>query len=154
MIAENTAARVDMPTERAVKTYRLESQIGFLLRLAAQHHSSIFQSFMIEGLTPTQYSAIVKLYEMESISQNLLGRMTAMDAATIKGVIGRLKERGFVQTEADTEDKRRLRLRLTERGQDVARRAIPCGELITSKALEAMSESEERELLRLLRKMS
>ncbi len=154
MIVENTAARMDTETTRSLHTYKLESQVGFLLRLAVQHHASIFQSFMIEGLTPTQYSAVVKLYEMESISQNLLGRMTAMDAATIKGVIGRLKERGFVETEPDTEDKRRLRLRLTERGSDVARRAIPCGELITRKALETMSEAEEKELIRLLRKMA
>ena len=50
---------------------------------------------MIEDLTPTQWAALAKLRELGDCSQNHLGRLTAMDAATIKEVVDRLTVRGF-----------------------------------------------------------
>ena len=68
----------------------LDDQVGFVLRQAQQRHTTIFAAEMIEGLTPTQWAALAKLREVGACSQNHLGRLTAMDAATIKGVIDRL----------------------------------------------------------------
>ena len=42
------------------------------------------------------------------MSQNRLGRLKAMDVATIKGVIDRLTARGLTETSADPKDGRRL----------------------------------------------
>ena len=74
----------------ALGGYRLEDQVGFYLRRAGQRHAAIFAEYMTDDLTPTQWAALVKLAEFVSLSQNLLGRETAMDAATIKGVVDRL----------------------------------------------------------------
>ena len=38
------------------------------------------------------------------MSQNHLGRLVAMDAATTNGVVTRLRKKGFVQTQASTSD--------------------------------------------------
>lgn len=81
--------------------YRLEDQVGFFLRRAGQRHAAIFADRITDQLTPTQWAALVKLVEFDSLSQNLLGRETAMDAATIKGVVDRLLKRGFVATAPD-----------------------------------------------------
>src|SRR5579871_5825769 len=70
--------------------YLLENQAGFILRQVNQRHSGIFSRLMGNDLTPTQWAALAKLKEIGPCSQNLLGRLTAMDAATIKGVIDRL----------------------------------------------------------------
>ena len=51
---------------------------------------------MIEGLTQTQFAALAKLHEVGPCSQNQLGRLIYLDAATIKGVVDRLSARGFV----------------------------------------------------------
>jgi hypothetical protein len=67
--------------------YVLDEQVGFALRQAQQRHTTIFAAKMIEGLTPTQWAALAKVREVGDCSQNHLGRLTAMDAATIKGVI-------------------------------------------------------------------
>ena len=66
--------------------YILDDQVGFLLRQAQQRHTTIFAAEMIESLTPTQWAALAKLREVGDCSQNHLGRLTAMDAATIKGL--------------------------------------------------------------------
>ena len=70
--------------------YVLDEQVGFLLRVAMQRHTSIFTTRMIEGLTQTQFAALAKLYEVGPCSQNHLGRLIYLDAATIKGVVDRL----------------------------------------------------------------
>src|SRR5580700_3264654 len=96
--------------------YILDDQVGFILRQAQQRHTNIFASLMIDELTPTQWAVLAKLAECGPLSQNLLGRQTAMDAATIKGVIDRLGKRGFTATTADPADGRRLLVALTSEG--------------------------------------
>src|SRR5262247_1004388 len=76
--------------------YVLDDQAGFLMRVAMQRHTSIFTSRMIEGLTQTQFAALAKLYEVGPCSQNYLGRLIYLDAATIKGVVDRLHLRGLL----------------------------------------------------------
>ncbi len=67
--------------------YVLEDQFGFILRRVNQRHTGIFADHIGAALTTTQFATLAKLSEMGSCTQNLLGRHTAMDAATIKGVV-------------------------------------------------------------------
>ncbi len=88
--------------------YRLDDQIGFILRQANQRYAALFANGIGNGLTPTQWAALVRLGETGPCPQNQLGRLTAMDAATIKGVVERLDKRGLIQRSADPDDGRRL----------------------------------------------
>ena len=126
--------------------YRLDDQVGFVLRQAHQRHAALFASLMIEGLTPTQWAAMSKLAEVGACSQNLLGRLTAMDAATIKGVIDRLVLRGFARAVPDAEDARRRLIDLTPLGAELCARAAPLAHEITARTLSPL-EPDERELL-------
>src|ERR1700710_690427 len=87
--------------KRSVKparpSYILDEQIGFILRQVWQRHAAIFAREIDINLTPTQWAALAKLTETGPCSQNLLGRHTAMDVATIKGVIDRLTARGLTE---------------------------------------------------------
>ncbi|MDR3419986.1 MAG: winged helix DNA-binding protein [Xanthobacteraceae bacterium] len=133
--------------------YLLDAQIGFMLRQAHQRHATIFASHMIEDLTPTQWAALAKLKEIGPSSQNLLGRLTAMDAATIKGVVDRLTKRGFTRTKSDPADGRRLLVALTERGAALYERARPIAARITEHTLDSLNERERTQLMALLAKL-
>src|SRR6185295_18828677 len=93
--------------------YRLQEQVGFILRKAHQRHVAIFAAH-IDDLTPPQFAALAKLNDVGETSQNQLGALIAMDAATIKGVIDRLRARGLVEVGKHEVDKRRLMVGLTE----------------------------------------
>jgi len=134
--------------------YKLDDQVGFVLRQAQQRHATLFASLMIEGLTPTQWAALAKLAEVGACSQNKLGRLTAMDAATIKGVIDRLIARGFVSARADADDARRLLVDLTPLGAEVFSRAAPVAHEITAQTLALLAEDEQRTLVALLRRLA
>jgi MarR family transcriptional regulator, lower aerobic nicotinate degradation pathway regulator len=126
--------------------YVLDEQIGFILRQVWQRHAMIFARDIGINLTPTQWAALAKLQETGPCSQNQLGRLTAMDVATIKGVIDRLTARGLTETSPDPEDGRRLLVSLTKAGQQLAEKAAPNALAISRETL-APLEPRERELL-------
>ena len=134
--------------------YRLDDQAGFLMRVAMQRHTSIFTSRMIEGLTQTQFAALAKLYEVGPCSQNYLGRLIYLDAATIKGVVDRLHLRGFVTALNDPKDRRRRAVALTERGRTVTEAAMTVASEITAATLGPLTADEQRQITKLLRKLS
>ena len=134
--------------------YVLEEQIGFLMRRAHQRHIAIFQKLMGEGgPTPTQFAAMSKLADGAEISQNQLGRLTAMDPATIKGVISRLMERGLVERLADPGDQRRVLIRLSETGRALMPELFAKARTITQSTLEPLSAEDARRLAALLAKL-
>jgi DNA-binding MarR family transcriptional regulator len=133
--------------------YLLDEQVGFLLRQASQRHTAIFAARMIEDLTPTQWAALTRLDERGPCSQNLLGRLTAMDAATIKGVVDRLVARGLAETRSDPHDSRRLMVALTDAGRALVERATSAAQAITQSTLAPLSASERRAIVKLLAKL-
>lgn len=145
----------DFLTVQPVENYQVEEQIGHLLRRAHQRASSIFQT-RIGGaqITPTQFAALAKLHDLKEVSQNRLGRLTAMDPATIQGVTRRLIDRGLVATKADDADKRRLLLQLTEKGVALIADLIPGGVEVSRETLAPLSDDEREIICKLLKKLS
>lgn len=135
--------------------YVLEAQIGHLLRRAHQRHCAIFQERIGDALlTPLQFATMVKLRDLREVSQNQLGRLTAMDAATMQGVIKRLAARGLIARRPDPDDRRRLILSLTYEGETTIDAAIARGTEISRLTLAPLSPSEQRALLALLARIA
>ena len=134
--------------------YRLEDQVGFQLRRASQRHGVIFAAHMLADLTPTQWAALVKLAERETVSQNLLGRETAMDAATIKGVVDRLQRRGLVETRPDPDDGRRMLIAITPEGKRLVEGGVSRGMDISTETLKPLKPAEQQLLLDLLKRIA
>ncbi|MFY9211415.1 MAG: MarR family transcriptional regulator [Aestuariivita sp.] len=136
------------------QAYVLDEQVGYLLRLANQRHALIFQQNMSEDLTPMQFSTLIRIAEHGELSQNHLGRLAAMDVATIKGVVDRLKAKGLVRSTPDLQDKRRSIISLTQEGQRTVGTLKIDGKFISEKTLDPLKPSERKTLLALLKKMS
>src|SRR5580692_6093402 len=140
------------PTSRP---YRIEDQVGYLLRRAHQRASAIFQVTVGDpNITPTQYSSMVKLNEYTELSQNLLGRLVGMDKATMQGVVRRLKDRSLVDSRPDPGDARRTLLSLTLDGQRVVAKLILNGPAVSRETLKPLTTNEQRLLVELLQKIT
>ena len=135
------------------KSYILDNQVGHLLRKVNQRHTGIFSNVMRSDLTPTRFAAMAKLLEHGSLSQNELGRMTAMDIATIKGVVDRLRERKLIKSKKDPTDARRQLISLTQKGTEVMQDAIPDASEVTALTFEPLTKSETSQLIKLLKKI-
>ena len=134
------------------KGYQLYEQVGYTLRQVSQRHMGIFAD-QIADLTPTQFAALAKLCEWRSISQNELGRQISMDAATIKGVVDRLRNRGYVKTQPDQRDQRRLILSPSAEGERVFADLMVAARKITAETLAPLTKKEQNQFLRLLSKL-
>jgi len=136
--------------------YVVEDQVGHLLRRAHQRATAIFLAELGERfeITPTQYAALVKLHDLGEQSQNQLGRLTAMDPATIQGVIKRLEERSLIERSGDPGDKRRTTLRLSASGAKLVAAMIPSGLRISAVTLEPLDAEERAVFLALLRRLA
>ncbi len=135
--------------------YVLEEQIGHLLRRAHQRATALFLETMAElDLTPTQYAALVKIGEVGEISQNHLGRLTAMDPATSQGVIRRLEARGLIALRPDPNDRRRTLLSLNAAGKRLVPAAIARGRAITAHTLAPLDPEAQAALLGLLKQLT
>lgn len=132
--------------------YSLEDQIGFKLRLANQRHLEIFNRRMPD-ITPTQFAVLAKLRDEVRISQNQLGRLVGMDAATTKGVVDRLRKKGFVQSTPSETDMRRLEISLTDAGHEFAAQAVATAHEISAETVGNLTPREVERLLSLLDKL-
>jgi DNA-binding MarR family transcriptional regulator len=141
------------PRPATAGRYVMEDQVGFLMRVAMQRHTSIFTSRMVGDLTQTQFAALAKLVEVGTCSQNHLGRLIYLDAATIKGVVDRLRIRRLVTLDGDPTDRRRSMISLTRAGRRVAEKAVAVAHRITAETLIPLKRPEQRQVVRLLKKL-
>lgn len=133
--------------------YRLDEQVGFLLRKANQRHLAIFGR-AIPDLTPPQFAALARLAEVGQASQSQLGQSIAMDAATVKGVIDRLKARGLVELSSHRSDRRRRVVSLTANGRAAVDALLPLGGAVSDETLAPLNPREAATLLRLLARLT
>lgn len=133
----------------------LDEQVAHLLRRAHQRASSLFLSVLGEHqLTPTQFFAMARLHERGQLSQNRLGRLAAMDPATIQGVIRRLEERGYIQRTPDANDRRRMVLRLTSSGSSLVDQLLDHADGVSEAILEPLETSERDLFVDLLKRLT
>ena len=139
----------------ADRGYVVTEQIGHLIRKTHQRHTAIFQQLSCDKqLTPQQFATLCVAYDHGPCSQTELVRMTAIDQATIRGVINRLHRRGLVAFQSDTRDQRKVIRQMTAEGRRLIERMLPCARQITEKTLERLNETERVALTLLLKKMN
>ncbi|WP_202879652.1 MarR family winged helix-turn-helix transcriptional regulator [Serinicoccus kebangsaanensis] len=127
---------------------------GFLLATVGRRTEAAWGGFLrSRGMTNAEFAALAVLVD-GSASQVELARQLAIDARNAGATVGRLRERGWLSSEADTADRRRVVLTLTPEG----RRAWDGlqSELRGSHSdyFSVLDETERTELERLLNKLN
>ncbi|MBV4499526.1 MarR family winged helix-turn-helix transcriptional regulator [Pseudomonas shirazensis] len=134
--------------------YDVTEQVGHLLRKAYQRHTAIFQQNACDPqLTSIQFVTLCALRDHGPSSQAELIKATAVDQATIRGIVDRLKARELVQLSPDPSDKRKVIVELTETGAALLDAMIPCARQISQLSMGCLNAGEQVAILFLLRKM-
>lgn len=134
--------------------YVLDDQVGHLLRRANQRHAALFAKiFDDHDLTPLQFAVLMRLDGVGELSQNHLGRLTAMDPNTTKGVVSRLLDRDLLTRRKCIDDKRRFRLTLSEKGHLLAERLKDAGNHVSRETLAPFTNTEKATFLKLLKRI-
>ena len=147
-----------LPTTRSLpeaQGFVLDEQVAHLLRRAHQRASALFLTVLADAqLTPTQFAALIKIGDENEVSQNRLGRLTAMDPATILGVVKRLRARNLVATRPDPHDRRRSLWRLSGDGRRLLEELVPMARRISRDTLAPLARGDRQLFLELLGKLT
>jgi MarR family transcriptional regulator, lower aerobic nicotinate degradation pathway regulator len=137
-----------------LKSPSLEQSIGFLLRRAYQRNMVLFgQLSPHPDLTSVQAAALIALRDFSPCSLADLGRMAAMDPATTRGVVDRMRKRGLVRTEASIVDKREVIIHLEKEGKQIAASVRKAGDAISEATMAQLNSGERVALHFLLKKI-
>ncbi|PZW46839.1 MarR family transcriptional regulator [Humitalea rosea] len=135
--------------------YSLDGSAGHLLRRAHQRHAALFLALGGPGsLTPAQFATLLTLAECGSTTQNRLGREVALDSATTKGVVQRLRDRGLVAATTDPMDRRTIVLSATEEGRALLEETRIQGMRANDALLDPLTPQEQVMFLGLLRRLT
>ena len=141
--------------ESGKKAFRLDDQIGHVLRLAYQSASAhLARRLKPYDLKPQQFATLQRLAELGPTGQNRLGEAVGMPRANIHKMVERLRKRGFVEVRNDPEDARRRVIDLTEGGRTLLEELIALDAASTEDALAPLSAQERRTLFALLRRIT
>lgn len=134
--------------------YVFSEQIGHLLRKAYQRHLAIFQQNVGDSqLTAVQFITLCALRDNGPSSLTELVALTAVDQATIRGIVERLKARELVTLGHDAQDKRKVIVHLSDSGLQAAEQTVPNAQAISELTLHNLNPGERVALTFLLRKM-
>jgi DNA-binding MarR family transcriptional regulator len=105
-------------------------------------------------LTGPQLTVVKMLESVGDLSLSDLSDRIRAQNSTVTGIVDRMEREGLVVRSRSTEDKRVVRIRLTEKGERIARE-IPVEPMeIFRTALAGLTATEARDLLRVLTKLA
>ena len=97
---------------------KYEDCVIFLLAKAYQKAHANFKKRLISyGLTPIQHLILEALWQEDGQSAGDIGKKLVLDAATLSGVLERLTAGDWIAKEPDPDDKRILRIFLTDKSK-------------------------------------
>ena len=135
--------------------YSLEHHPAHLIRRAHQVATATFQAVLAgDDLTPTQHAALASVLRHGELSQNHLGRLTAMDPSTISLVVRALSKRGFITRRPSKTDQRLSMIALTDKGVQFTLERLDRSMEVARRLLEPLSAMEQATLLDLLRRIT
>ena len=152
---ESALSREDILAAYERTGYNLEHHPAHIIRRAHQRATAAFQEALAgDDLTPTQYAALAVLLQHGVVSQNHLGRLTAMDPSTISLVVRTLSKRGLIARRSSEKDQRLSLITLTDAGARYALERLDESMAVARRLLDALSADEQATLLALLRRIS
>ncbi|MBN2688705.1 MAG: MarR family transcriptional regulator [Deltaproteobacteria bacterium] len=105
------------------------------------------------NLTAVQGMVIRFLYDDDRLTSSELGKKTGLDSATLTGILDRLEAGGFVERRQNPDDRRSIRIHLTEKGRSTGVKVAQLMEEGNAEFLREFNESEEVALRSLLNKI-
>ena len=128
----------------------VQAEIGVLLRMLFREHRRRFLIAATElDLHPAQAGALLQLGD--AVPMHGLASELGCDSSNVTGLVDRLEARGLVARQESPDDRRVRHVVLTEPGRRLRRRLLSrVAQPVVD--LDRLSDTEQRQLLELLRK--
>jgi MarR family transcriptional regulator, organic hydroperoxide resistance regulator len=105
------------------------------------------------GITPVQAMVIGFLAEEDQIMASELGKKIELDSATLTGILDRLEAAKLIERKGNPDDRRSVKIHLTEQGKTVGLKARILIEEANKEFLSPFTRAEKEELRGLITKL-
>jgi len=144
-------------TAAATRTYGPDADRALALWVAlARCHASVARTSAEDirryGLTQPQFAVLEALYHKGPMPLRAIGRKLLVTSGNITFVVDHLEKAGLVQRERQSSDRRVIHACLTRKGESLIARVFPQHAQAMREAAAALSEREQEQLGRLLKK--
>ena len=115
-----------MPSEKkpADQTLRIENQLCFALYSTSLAMTKMYKPILDAiGLTYPQYLVMLVLWEKDGLMVSEIGERLFLDSGTLTPLLKRMEATGLLARIRDTEDERRVRVKLTAAGNSLRAKA-------------------------------
>lgn len=127
----------------AATGFALDRHTAHLIRRAHQRATSLFQkAFEGLGVTPPQFAILATLLRHGALSQIALGRLTAIDTATLSTMLRRLSAMGYVDRRPSEEDQRVNLVDLTDAGAAFTVSGLRLSQEVSDRVLDPLDPAE------------
>jgi DNA-binding MarR family transcriptional regulator len=134
--------------------YDLGTHPAHMIRRAHQRATFYFQQVMNgQDLTPTQHAVLATLLKYGELSQNHLGRLTAMDPSTISIVVRKLLKNGLIERRGSKKDQRLAIIKLTAPGMRYSVDRLADSLEVARRVLAPLTPAEQETLIALLHRI-
>ena len=130
----------------------LDTYIKFT-RAANAFESRLFQTGILEDLTPSQFGVLETLYHLGPLCQGEVSAKLLKSTGNITLVLDNLEKRGLVRRVREIEDRRMVKIFLTPEGEVLIRRVFPLMVEAITQEFGMLTAEEQAQLGILCRKL-
>lgn len=138
----------------SVQNYTMRRSVGYLIkRCFALLQEALEPGLAQHNLTYVQFSVLMSLRENVALNSRDICSLLGHDSGALTRVLDQLEQRGLLERQRSTADRRAVELRLTAAGQVAVAALVPMVVDILNHELGGFGHGEIDELLRLLNKL-
>jgi DNA-binding MarR family transcriptional regulator len=132
--------------------FRLEDWLPYQCSFVSTHVSALLARMYGEefGLSVTGWRIVAVLGSHAPLSAKRLAELTAMDQVSISRSVNRLVRLKLLLRRADPQDRRKVVLRLSKRGEDAYNRVLPLARAAEAALLEGLDKEDVAHLRALM----
>jgi DNA-binding MarR family transcriptional regulator len=125
--------------------------LGYKVKLVSQlMYRDFLERLEPYELTPFHYLVLCCLWEEDGLSTSGIADKLKQLGATLTGVVDRMEDRQLVYRERDPDDRRIVRIWLTEEGKQLMYVLPPIGAQTIERATNKIPEAQQEAVLKLL----
>jgi DNA-binding MarR family transcriptional regulator len=126
-------------TEALFREESLGYQVNHLARLLAQALATRIAPY---GVVPGQFAQLLVLFEEDGLTQRELCDRVRIEQATMAKTLQRMQRDGLVRCDPDPDDRRRIRVYLTDQARALEPELVAAARSVNTSATDGLTDAE------------
>jgi MarR family transcriptional regulator, organic hydroperoxide resistance regulator len=138
---------ISIPSQQVLAPHSMGYRIKLLSQLMARNFQERLEPW---GFTPFHWVVLCCLWSEDGLATSAIGEKLQQVGGTLTGVLDRMEERGLIRRDRDRQDRRMVRIWLTNTGKELETILPPIALELNELVMGGFSVEEQQQLSQLL----